>query len=88
MLRRRIEHLEAQERELRAARDELASRLEEEHGEEAVERRGHEARIVDLTDEVRSLNRTIRMMQSTKVWQLGERYWAVRDAAKRLLGRA
>jgi predicted RNase H-like nuclease (RuvC/YqgF family) len=44
-------------------------------------------RVKSLEDQLRAANRTIQMMQSTRVWRLGHTYWRARDLAKRLVDR-
>jgi len=47
--------------------------------------RERDERLIALEDQLRAANRTIQMMQSTRVWRLGQRYWEARAAIKRLL---
>jgi len=90
-LRKRVDFLTIRQRELKAeleqcrrelaARDAKAERLLD----SAMRERDSEIALID--DQLRAANRTIRMMQSTRVWQLGVRYWRIRDATKRAFGR-
>ena len=47
----------------------------------------HKQWIDDLHRQIAEREQTIEEMRSTKAWQLGRRYWAVRDRFGRLLGR-
>ena len=87
-LRERVSFLERREAEQREALRHARAGLDGKGNDDAGAIRECERRIAQLDDEVRALNRTIQMMQATKAWQLGERYWRGRDAAKRLLRRA
>jgi hypothetical protein len=88
-LSERIEFLARRERELetalRQAQGELATRDEESRVLTNAAIRERDERLIALEDQLRAANRTIQMMQSTRVWQLGQRYWEARAAIKRLL---
>ena len=91
-LRKRLDFLTARERQLEDDLQQVRSELETREGAEmefvdaAIGVRDRRIAVID--DQLRAANRTIRMMQSTRVWQLGERSWLARDAVKRLLRRA
>jgi hypothetical protein len=88
-LRVRIEFLAERERELaaalRQAQGELATRKQKDRRLTDASIRERDERLIALEDELRAANRTIQMMQSTRVWRLGQRYWEARAALKRLL---
>ena len=90
-LRERVDYLAGREAELqdalRRAEAELEQRERDARKQIEGAMRERDERLLALDDEVRSLNRTIQMMQATRAWQLGERYWRVRDALKRRLRR-
>jgi predicted RNase H-like nuclease (RuvC/YqgF family) len=87
-LRERVEFLSARERELETALAELRNHDERDRSQLGAAVQERDARLIVLEDELRAANRTIRMMQSTRVWDLGRRYWEARDAVKSLLRRA
>jgi len=88
-LRERVDYLTSRERELKTALEtaeaELARREAETQTIVDEATRSRDQRVAALEDDVRALNRTIRMMQATRVWQLGERYRQLRDTVKRFL---
>jgi hypothetical protein len=88
-LRVRIEFLAERERELvtalRQAQGELATHKQKGRGLTDAAIRNRDERLVALEDQLRAANQTIQMMQSTRVWRLGQRYWEARAALKRML---
>jgi uncharacterized coiled-coil DUF342 family protein len=91
-LRQRLDFLTARTRELEADLDqanaELASCSGQGHARMDAAIRECDQRLALLNDQLRAANQTIQMMQSTRVWRLGDSYWRTRSAVKRLFGRA
>jgi hypothetical protein len=91
-LRERIDFLAGRERALETALEqaqgELVRRDQESRALTDAAIRERDERLIALEDQLRAANRTIRMIQSTRVWRLGQRYWDARAAVKRLLQRA
>jgi 2-polyprenyl-3-methyl-5-hydroxy-6-metoxy-1,4-benzoquinol methylase len=62
--------------------EELRVRIDEE--EQAAEaKRAHDEWIENLHEQIEEHKRTIRDMETTRIWRLGGRYWAARDRLRR-----
>lgn len=73
--------------DLLAHAEDLERRLEEAQAELERVRNGGHPRIEELDAEVRGRDQIIDDMRRTKVWRVGQRYWGLRDGARRIVRR-